>query len=290
LIAVFNYLLENGMNQATEVIYTGGSAGGFTVFNSIDLIASMMPPGAKLVGSADAGFFLDLPLWNNPGKYNFRDEFIAADAFWNSTGAKSLNAGCMAAYPSNEYMCFFSFFSSPYIKTPWNVVMSAYDLATVSLIIGLTCVPNCTGNELVALQYLRSEYLGGLTIGLESYPGNGAFICSCLVHEIMVDYCRTQPLPNCLGWNLYNVSAPGFPPNLTPQQGFSLWYTTTMARWSEIKEERELWDLKVKVSILAGTPYPKHTPEELESLKATQVAILDPTVWPNNPSCPYPLK
>ena len=194
----------------------------------------------------------------------------------------------MAAYPTTPYMCFFPQYSSPYIKTPWNVVMSAYDLATVSLIIGLECVPNCTGSELSALEYLRNQYLGGLTIGLESYPGNGAFICSCLVHEIMVDYCRTQPLPNCLGWNVYNVSATGYPPNLTPQQGFSLWYTTTVGNWDEIMEQRALWDSKVKNSIFSGQPYPKHTAEELENLKASQVAILDPTVWPYNPSCPYP--
>ena len=50
--------------------------------------------------------------------------------------------------------------------------------------------------------------------------GNGAFVDTCIVHEQNVDYCSSQKVANCVGWNIYKA----FPDNLTPQQAFYNWY------------------------------------------------------------------
>lgn len=39
-------------------------------------------PRVAAAQAPDAGFFIDAPLWNNATNFFFRDEFIAADAFW----------------------------------------------------------------------------------------------------------------------------------------------------------------------------------------------------------------
>ena len=69
---------------------------------------------------------------------------------------------------------------------------------------------------------------------LASNPSLGSFICSCFVHEISVDYCASQPLPNCRGWATYRVApAKGGAP-LSLAQAFPLWYDDTLARWGVV--------------------------------------------------------
>ena len=103
-------------------------------------------------------------------------------------------------------------------------MMAAYDVASTSMIIDLCSPPSpCSAAELAALQLWRFTFIGQLAYGLDTYPGNGAFIDSCIVHEQNVDYCAGQGQQNCHGWLTYNISVPGFTPQLTPQAGFSLW-------------------------------------------------------------------
>ena len=135
-----------------------------------------------------AGYFIDAPIWNQPSKYNFRDEFISGDAIWQSVGAGSLNHACLAAYPTEGWRCYFPEIHTPYLKTPWHVMMAAYDVASTSMIIGLCSPPSpCTPAELEALQLWRFTFIGQLAYGLDSFPGNGAYIDSCIVHEQNVD-------------------------------------------------------------------------------------------------------
>lgn len=86
-------------------------------------------------------------------------------------------------------------------------MMSAYDLATLSMILQLGCIGvTCTADKLSAMLEWRSTFLDTLRPAIYSAPYNGAFITSCLVHEQNVDYCNTQSVPNCRGWNKYITS------------------------------------------------------------------------------------
>lgn len=298
LAAVLSYLMSAaggsmGAAAGTQVILSGGSAGGTAAFLSLDWVASFLPSSVKLVGAPDAGYFIDAPIWNQPNNYNFRNEFISGNAVWNSIGAGSLNHACLAAYASEPYKCFFPEIHTPYLKTPWHAMMAAYDVASTSMIINLCSPPSpCTPAELEALQLWRFTFIGQLAYGLDSYPGNGAYIDSCIVHEQNVDYCSGQGQQNCHGWLTYNVTVPGFAPQLTPQTGFSVWADQTFGRYEAVAAEREEWHARVAAS-LAGGPaaYPQRSPAELAAFKArqaaAQAAIIDPLAWPQNPSCPY---
>jgi len=60
--AIIHFLLTNtsmGMGVASEIILSGGSAGGLAVFYNLDYLATLLPSGVRLTGFPDAGFFLD---------------------------------------------------------------------------------------------------------------------------------------------------------------------------------------------------------------------------------------
>ena len=332
LAAVLSYLMSAaggslGAAAGTEVILSGGSAGGTSAFLALDWVASFLPSTVKLVGAPDAGYFIDAPIWDQPSNYNFRREFQSGDAIWNSVGAGSLNHACLAAYPSEGWRCFFPEIHTPYLKTPWHAMMAAYDVASTSMIIDLCSPPSpCSAAELEALQLWRFTFIGQLAYGLDSYPGNGAYIDSCIVHEQNVDYCASQGQQNCHGWLTYNVTVAGYAPQLTPQTGFSVWASAqTRRRASALRRARahrarsppshplslppsqvdsiftdyegtmaarEAWHARVLASLPGGpAAYPKRSPAELAAFKAqqqaAQVAIIDPLAWPANPSCPY---
>ena len=51
LDSVLGYLTQNlGLAAAAEVILTGGSAGGTSVFLALDHVATLVPPKARFVG------------------------------------------------------------------------------------------------------------------------------------------------------------------------------------------------------------------------------------------------
>ena len=62
LDAMLDYLLTIGMSEATEIVFSGGSAGGLTSFLHLDHVAQRMAresPLARVVGMPVCGFFLD---------------------------------------------------------------------------------------------------------------------------------------------------------------------------------------------------------------------------------------
>lgn len=158
---------------STELILSGGSAGGTSVFLALDWVASILPPSVKLIGAPDAGYFVDAPIWNKTSDFAFRDEFIAGNVFWGSIAAGSLNADCVSAYSAEPWHCFFPEYHTPYLKTPWHAMMAALDAASLNLIIDICTPPNCDAAELEALRLWRFTFLGLLAYGLDSYEGNG---------------------------------------------------------------------------------------------------------------------
>jgi hypothetical protein len=60
LVSYFSTTLD--MDKATDIILSGGSAGGLAVFYNLDHFATLLPslaPKASLKGFPDAGFFMD---------------------------------------------------------------------------------------------------------------------------------------------------------------------------------------------------------------------------------------
>jgi hypothetical protein len=190
LIAVMRYLTEVAglVADPEEMFVTGGSAGATAAYYALDFIAGMFPK-TKVVGSPDAGFFLDAfnvaqnRMW-------YRDCFQAADPIWNTTGSNGLNANCLAAEAANgtAWKCFLQEYASPYIQTPNMILNSAYDAWQITTDLQLGCAPtlngqpfagyaSCNATQLATMQAYRDSQLRALAPAL-ALPYTGAFVDS----------------------------------------------------------------------------------------------------------------
>jgi len=288
LAAQVDYLLTaEGAAAAAEVIVTGGSAGGLSVFLGLDFVAARFPPAARVVGAPDAGFFIDAPRFNST-ELTFGDEFAAADAStFGALAAGSLAPACVAVH---GVRCYTADHAAPYVRTPWHSMMAAFDLASIDMILFLGCKPPaCGAPQLEALRAWRVRFVGALVAAVDSYPGNGGYVDSCLVHEQNVDYCSGQSVPNCRGWQEYAVTAPPFPPALSPAEGFALWYDALQADWDGVAAARRAWGARVDAAP-AGA-YPRKTPAERAAhaalLGGARTLVIDPLGLLENDSCPW---
>jgi hypothetical protein len=124
--------------NATEVIVSGGSAGGLAALLHVDFIAARVADAAaaaatttgppRVTAVTNCGFFLDgadvwgTSLWG-------ASIFPQIAAMQNVTGsANNTNANCWAAMPAAErWRCFLAPFVYPFVRTPSFVVNSQYD-------------------------------------------------------------------------------------------------------------------------------------------------------------------
>lgn len=236
--AVVHHLLTAlKMDAATEVILSGGSAGGLAVFYNIDHLATLLPKGVRLTGFPDAGFFLD-GAEESSGVHSYRNRFIGADPVWNVTGSGGTNLRCLAAYPrSEQWRCLMAPYIAEHIETPIFVMNSELDAWQMGNILRAACIPTpskqCTPAQSESLRAYSAMFRDNIT-RVTAKPRNGAYIDDCYVHEQNVAYCFGQGMPNCVGWT---PSSPGslkwgyrtavtVPDgrSLTPQQAFSAFY------------------------------------------------------------------
>lgn len=264
LIAVMGYLSQKfGLSTAKEVILSGGSAGATAAYINADFVKTLLPRTASFVVAPDAGFFLDEP--NVAGEFWYRNTFIAADQVWNSSGSGNLNTNCLSANPSAAWRCFFPQYSVPHIATPLYISNSPVDMWGLTEILSIGCVPTadnasfggmvgCNATQWGALQQWWDDFHAAIDPLLAANPRIGAFIPSCYVHEINVDYCSGQTLPNCRGWAKYSVKPSVGGAALLENQAFPLWYDATVG---------------------TAARYGKYQ-------------LVDTIRYPTNPSCPFP--
>ena len=220
---------DHGLDAATEVILSGGSAGGLAVYYHLDYFAEAVhasAPAARISGFPDAGYFADLK--NTAGQHEYRGFYQTADATaWNSTASVGTNAACLAAHPTNatSWKCLMAEYLTDYIITPMFVMNAAFDVYQVQNILDVGCVPTkCSAAQIESMEGYRRDYINSSIAHLVARAaagfGHGAYIDSCLVHEQNVDYCSggNPHAYNCVGW--LNTKVLG----VTPQQAFSAWY------------------------------------------------------------------
>jgi hypothetical protein len=201
--AVITDLLQHrDMADATEIILTGGSAGGLAVFYNVDHLAQDLLRGfdIKVTGFPDAGFFMDTP--------NYVNNFQGADPIWNVTGSAGTNANCLRAYPREEqWKCLLAPYLLEHIETPLFIMNSAYDVWQIGNNLPDACISTLGHpcDDTIVQQYglaLKQRVYEALVNKIKRYPTApvGAFVDSCYVHGQNVNYCSTQnQWPNCVG-------------------------------------------------------------------------------------------
>jgi len=177
LDALVTHLLQQGLGNATTLLYGGCSAGGLTAYLHADYVASKMPSQVRTVALADAMFSGDAPTWD--GNTAFPDSMRWGYGAWNATA--SGNAGCVEHYGAAEgWRCFFGQAVAPFVKTPLFVLNSKYDSWQGLGIIGC-------GSPLADCPDKARRYWVGYGERLAAAaralpPQHGAFITNCRAH------------------------------------------------------------------------------------------------------------
>ena len=302
IIATMSYLRDNaGLDAARTVILTGGSAGATTVFIGADMMRGLLPATAHVVAAPDAGYFLDQPRASNSSEFWYREQFQGADSVWNATGAGTLGDACMRYFASEPWRCYLAENNALFTTTPLYVSNSPIDMWALGNILSLGCVPTmnnqsipagkaCAPEQWATLQQWWSTFHATLSPLLARNARTGAFIPSCFVHEINVDYCSGQTLPNCRGWASYTVAPPAGGPVVTLSEALPEWVNSVTADWTatlaacEDAVKRAPEDIDFKR--VTGKWPQEHAGATLGGFGPGQ--DVDQLTYPMNPSCYYP--
>lgn len=204
LEAVYSILLDNfNMSSASDVVVSGSSAGGLSVYLHLDHIAEKITSSAASIGNAprvvgvpDAGIFMDLP--SITGTYLYTPNYKNIFAMQNVSS--SMNSGCIAHYsPLNEsWKCFMTQYTLQFVKTPMFIVQSFVDSWEGSHIMGITCDPRVEGScDESTIEYMDNFRISTLN-AIDDYisrPGSGAWLCECWTHLLVNQQHYWQYVP-----------------------------------------------------------------------------------------------
>ena len=120
--AISDLLAHRGLDEATEVLIGGDSAGGLAAYYHLDHFATRIKaksPGARVLGMPDSGWWPDDP----------QQEFtrVFTTMIKEQNGTIGLHAGCVSANPDNTTKCLFPQYFAHMIKTPMLPLQSIYD-------------------------------------------------------------------------------------------------------------------------------------------------------------------
>jgi hypothetical protein len=204
---IFDSLIgEQGMAQATQLLYAGCSAGGLTTYIHADYVTAVMQkraPEAKVVALADAMYSLNHLDYKGDSHW---PGFMSWVYHTMDSNGSSVNEACVAhmaetygvpkSNRSEGWRCMFGAAVAPFVETPTFVLNSKYDHWQGAQIIGAgdcaEAIANCSAN------------LGNFWVGygkqmlekLDALPTrHGAYIHNCQSH------CQTGTGP----WNTDTV-------------------------------------------------------------------------------------
>jgi hypothetical protein len=208
--ATMNWAFRHGLNEATEFVLTGGSAGGLSTFLHADRIAASLakeaPDCKRITAAPVVGYFLDHDNYlHNANNYTNRMAYIYTMQNLSFGGDGGLMEACEKAYPPEEsYYCFMSPHMQKVIQTPFFVFNSKFDAWQLGNELQLQKW-NTTAEKDAVLQYGEDFLEQFEPVAKEGK--NGAMITSCICHG-----CP---------WNTLKVDDDT---NLTSYQHYANWF------------------------------------------------------------------
>lgn len=161
-----------GLLNASDVVYSGCSAGGLSALLHADKWRALLPPTAKFASLPESGFFLDFNS-STPGaqEYSALMRWVVS----GMNGTAHLPAACVAAHPEDPGLCVFAEHLAPTLVSPTFVLNSKYDYVQVPWILDSKdpSVINAWGE-------LFSSRLHNNLLAANS--AHGAFVDSCWRH------------------------------------------------------------------------------------------------------------
>ena len=135
LFALYDRLLSPtlgfGLADATRVIVTGASAGGFSAVYHCDRIRALVPAAIPLHCVSDAGFWPDFPDAN--GAHTWRAQVSMMVELHNASAG--LDASCVGAHPADPAFCAHPPNSLPYVANPLFISSSRQDPSALDAIV-----------------------------------------------------------------------------------------------------------------------------------------------------------
>lgn len=188
LDAVLDVLMDEqgpyGLSRATQVLLSGGSAGGLSTFLHADYVGSRLPSSVRRYRAAPvSGFFLLHP--SADGQTQYIDHMRNVFQMQNSSGG--VNARCAEA--GHDWRCIFANFSYAYSKTPMFLLQSALDSWQMGNI--LKYPGSCTKKQFASCSAQDVQRLNAYSQDLQqdlkrsrkfTGAGEGGFVESCLEH------------------------------------------------------------------------------------------------------------
>lgn len=178
---------EYGLGSASDVVISGGSAGGLATYLHVDQWRNSLPPSTFVVAMPDGGFFLD---WNasKPAEsaHSYAYELRAIFHDFNA----SVNQECMMEVKASgidESICMLAEHTVAFIQTPLFALQSVVDQWQLENELGSKDVES------------TNEYREATTSRILTAFGNrfdrGGFIDSCVHHcgmwdELFIDGVR----------------------------------------------------------------------------------------------------
>lgn len=220
LDAALDHLVGMGLDKASEVVVTGGSAGGLSTFLHSDRIAKRAP-FAKVRALPIVGYFLNHEEMGH-GDPNYRTTMDYVRRMQNITDG-ALSAECLLTYPSEKWRCIMSPYMQRFVHTPFFMLNSKFDYWQLGCILDVGCLctrntsqssnqcapgpstcwsnplphntslsllapaappivgENCNASQRDAILSYGDAFLSALAPVLHE-PQNGAFITSCICH------------------------------------------------------------------------------------------------------------
>jgi hypothetical protein len=176
LRAMINYLRDEGLAAATEVVVSGCSAGGLATYAHADTWSAALPK-ARVTALSDSGFFLNYTATGMPFNLTFPGRMLWTYMNTNVSGGGLLSPACTSMQqPGLEWLCMFAENLSRTLKTPLFALQSKYDSYQIGSILHANASDISAINAYGAL--LRSRVFNSLL----SNPKHGAALDSCYHH------------------------------------------------------------------------------------------------------------
>jgi len=178
---------DHGMANATQLVLSGESAGGFGVYANVDYLAGRFPK-AKVVGAPIAGYEFYAWPYTGPGHTSssladFRASAMAGGAY-NKLWSSVLPPGCLATHKEDPGACQLPCFSYPYVKAPLFIMEAQSDSVVLMY---HDWLPNVAKRKVSAPE---KAYMAAFAqnqsqcLARAMAPGSkdGVFNPSCLIH------------------------------------------------------------------------------------------------------------
>lgn len=170
---------SHGLSNATEVIWSGDSAGGIGSAAHLDAVAQALP-STRVVGAPIAGFY-----WNNTAQYTGSDaiDYIPFDtstfeAYYTLWQIRAPEP-CASAYPQAPWTCALLNFSIPYMQSEIFVIEMETDSVQLKLHDGVPGYTNESAAFVLDFGRNMSKALWSQTVGV---PRRGVFAAACYAH------------------------------------------------------------------------------------------------------------